>query len=216
MATRPQEQNSVALIQAGKEGDNHALSILFARHHQRVLRIVHLRLNPGLRERLKLQSMDIVQEMFLHALKNLQNFQYTGDGSFIHWLSRIVENVIRDQLDYVFAQKRSPEGECSLDQSITVSNDKLHLRDLVPYEGTSPTQHILKQDIKIVVDELLLELSEADREVIIQRKLEELTFGEIASYAGKSEDAVRKQFKRSFQKLVALAEKNEILQELRF
>ena len=216
MATHLQEQNSVALIQAGKEGDNHALNILFARHHQRVLRIVRLRLNPGLRERLRLQSMDIVQEMFLHALKRLQSFQYTGDGSFVHWLSRIVENVIRDQLDYVFAQKRSPEGECSLDRSITGSNDKLHLHDLVSREDTSPTQHILRQDIKTAVDELLLELSEADREVIIQHKLEGLTFGEIASYSGKSEDGVRKQFKRSFQKLMALAENSGVLQELRF
>lgn len=215
MATYLQEQNSVALIQAGKEGDSQALNVLFARHHQRILRIVRLRLNPGLRERLKLQSMDIVQEMFLHALKKLQSFQYTGDGSFIHWLSRIVENVIRDQLDYVFAQKRSPEGECSLDQSITESNDKLHLHDVVSREDTSPTQHILKRDIKTAVDELLLELSEADREVIIQHQLEGLTFVEIASYAGKSEDAVRKQFKRSFQKLMALAEDSDVLQELR-
>ena len=60
------------------------------------------------------------------------------------------------------------------------------------------------------------ELDEADREVIIQRKLEGLTFGEIASYAGKSEDAVRKQFKRSFGKLIVLAENKKVLQDLRF
>ncbi len=216
MATPITDQDTVALIRAGQEGDKHALNILFARYHERVLRIVRLRLPPGLRDRLKLQSMDIVQEVFIHAFKKLPTFQHTGEGSFIHWLSRIVLNVIRDQLDYTSALRRSSERECSLDQTINVSNDKLRLRDMVAQEGTSPTQYILKQDTKIAVDDLLLELSETDREVIVQHKLEGLTFGEIASYAGKGEDAVRKQFNRSFQKLVALAENNKILQELRF
>lgn len=216
MATPTSDQDTVALIRAGQKDDKHALNILFARYHERVLRIVRLRLPPGLRDRLKLQSMDIVQEVFIHAFKKLPNFQHTGEGSFIHWLSRIVLNVIRDQLDYASALRRSSERECSLDQTVTVSKDKLRLRDLVAQEGTSPTQYILKQDTKAAVDHLLLELSEGDREVIIQHKLEGLTFGEIASSAGKREDAVRKQFNRSYQKLMVLAENNKVLQELRF
>jgi RNA polymerase sigma factor (sigma-70 family) len=160
--------------------------------------------------------MDILQEVFLHAFKKLPDFEPTSEGSFIHWLSRIALNVIRDQLDFVLAKKRASEGEYFLDQTITVATDHLHLHDLIAQEGTSPTQHIFKGDIKAVVDDLLCELDEADREVIIQRKLEGLTFGEIASYAGKSEDAVRKQFKRSFGKLILLAENKKALQELRF
>jgi RNA polymerase sigma-70 factor (subfamily 1) len=216
MVVRNPEPDTGALIRIGKSGDEHALNTLFARYHKKVLRIVRLRLNPGLRERLRVQSMDIVQDVFLHALKKLPDFQPKGEGSFIHWLSRIVENVIRDQLDFALAKKRASEGEFSLDQSIIGSNDLVHLRDLIAQDGTSPTQNILKGDIKAEVDDLLLELDEADREVIIQRKLEGLTFGEIASYAGKSEDAVRKQFKRSFGKLIALAEDRRVLQELRF
>jgi RNA polymerase sigma-70 factor (subfamily 1) len=216
MVVRTPEPDTVALIRIGKSGDEHALNTLFARYHKKVLRIVRLRLNSELRERLRVQSMDIVQEVFLHALKKLPDFQPRGEGSFIHWLSRIVENVIRDQLDFVLAKKRASEGEYSLDQTINVASDHLHLHDLIAQEGTSPTQNILKGDIKAEVDDLLLELDEADREVIIQRKLEGLTFGEIASYAGKSEDAVRKQFKRSFEKLIVLAENKKVLEEFRF
>ncbi len=90
-----------------------------------------------------------------------------------------------------------------LDQTIGATEDHLHLRDLIPYEGTSPTQHVMERDIESVVDNLLLELDEPEREVIIQRKMEGLTFGEIASDLGKTEDAVRKQFNRSFQKLIS-------------
>lgn len=216
MVVHTPETDTLALIRFGKEGDEYALNTLFARYHKKVLRIVRLRLNPELRCRLKLQSMDIVQDVFLHALKKLPDFQPMGEGSFIHWLSRIVENVIRDQLDFALAKKRSSEGECSLDQSVIVSNDHLHLGDILADDGTSPSQHVLKRGIKTLVDDLLLKLDEADREVIIQRKLEGLTFGEIASYAGKSEDAVRKHFKRSFEKLIVLAENKNVFQEIRF
>jgi RNA polymerase sigma factor (sigma-70 family) len=193
------------------------LSILFLfRYHKKVLRIVRQRLNSQQRERLRVQSMDIVQEVFLHALKKLQDFEPRSEGSFIHWLSKIFMNVIRDRLDFVSAEKRASEGECSLDQTIAGTSGHLRLRDLIAQEGTSPTQYILKRAIEEAVDDLLLELNEADKKIIIQHKLVGLTFAEIASSVGKSEDAIRKQFNRSFKKLVMLAEKEKIFQELRF
>ncbi len=216
MVVHTPEPDTVALIRAGKEGDEHALNTLFARYHTRVLRIVRLRLNTELRERLRIQSMDIVQEVFLHALKKFPDFEPTSEGSFISWLSQIVFNVIRDQLDFVLAKKRASGGECSLDQTIAVSTGHLRLRDLIAQEGTSPTQYVLKRAIEDAVDDLLLELDEADKEVIVQRKLEGLSYGEIASSTGKSEDAVRKQFNRSFKKLILLAENKQVFQELRF
>jgi RNA polymerase sigma-70 factor (subfamily 1) len=216
MVVRTPETDTLALIRIGKEGDEYALNTLFARYHKKVLRIVRQRLNSELRDRLRVQSMDIVQEVFLHGLKKLPDFEPTSEGSFIHWLSQIFMNVIRDQLDFVSAKKRTSEGECSLDQTIMVSSGHLRLRDLIAIEGTSPTQYVLKRAIEDAVDDLLLELDEADKEIIIQRKLEGLSYGEIASSTGKSEDAVRKQFNRSFKKLISLAEERKVLQELRF
>jgi RNA polymerase sigma-70 factor (subfamily 1) len=216
MVVRTPETDTLALIRIGKEGDEYALNTLFARYHRKVLRIVRSRLNSELRERLRLQSMDIVQEVFLHALKKLPDFEPTSEGSFICWLSQIVMNIIRDQLDFVSAKKRASEGECSLDQTITVSSEHLRLRDLIAQDGTSATRYILKRAIEDAVDDLLLELDEADKELIIQRKLEGLSYGEIASSTGKSEDAVRKQFNRSFKKLILLAENKQVFQELRF
>ncbi|MGO9019187.1 MAG: RNA polymerase sigma factor [Syntrophobacteraceae bacterium] len=216
MPVQSTEHDTFALIRIAKDGDEQALNALFARYQKKVLRIVRLRLNSGMREKLRLQSMDIVQEVFLHALKSLAGFQPKSEGSFVHWLSKIVENVIHDQLNLVSAKKRASAGEYSLDQTITVSEGKLRLGDFIAQDGTSPTQYVLKRDIQTLVDDLLFELDERDREVIIQHKLEGLTFREMASDAGKSEDAVRKQFNRSFGKLVFLAENNNVLQELRF
>ena len=216
MAVRLVDSVTRTLIRDGKEGDANALSTLFARYQERVLRIVRLRLSAPLLDRLRLQSMDILQETFLHAIRKLKDFEPTTEASFLHWLSRIVENVIRDQIDYSRAGKRDSAAERSLDQSIALQSGHVHLRDLIPDEGTSPTQAVVRKGIRSIVDNLLLELEEPERELIIQRKLEGLTFGEMAAELGKSEDAVRKLFNRSFQKLIALAEKNKVSERLGF
>jgi len=216
MAIRLVDSVTRSLIRDGKRGDADALSTLFARYQERVLRIVRLRLSPSLRDRLHVQSMDILQETFLHAFQKLHDFEPTSEASFLHWLSRIVENVIRDQLDYSGAEKRDTAKERSLDQSIAVSTGHVHLRDLIPDEGTSPTQAMARRGIRSAVDDLLLELDEVERDLIIQRMLEGLTFGEMAVQLGRTEDAVRKHFNRSFQKLVALAEKKKVPQGLGF
>lgn len=210
----PIDSVTLRLIRDGKEGDKSALNTLFARYQERVLRIVRLRLNQELRERLRLQSMDVLQDVFLHALRRLSTFEPTSEGSFLHWLSKIAENTIRDHLDYAGAGKRDRSAERSLDQSLLVSREHVHLRDLIPDGGMSPTQHMLRHTIKSTVEDLLLELDDDERELIIQRKMEELTFAEMAAMTGATEDAVRKRFNRSFQKLVNLAESRGVMQEL--
>ena len=120
MVVHSPEPETAALIRMGKGGDGSALNTLFARYHQKVLRIVRLRLNPELRSRLRVQSMDILQDVFLHAFKKLQDFELTSEGSFIHWLSRIVGNVIRDRLDFDLAGKRTPEANALLIKRLLV------------------------------------------------------------------------------------------------
>lgn len=198
------------LINEAKLGDKEALNILFARYQNRVMRIVRLRLHPDLREKLKMQSMDIVQEVFISALRKLNEFEPTSKGAFLHWLSKIVENFIRDQIDYFSAQKRhSPLKELPLDETLkTESGSEVEVHEIIPSKDTSPSQYASRKEIKSALDNLLLRLEDADREVIIQHKLEELTFKEIAQLYNKTEDAVRKQYHRALQKLILLAEED--------
>jgi len=204
------DYDTQVLINEAKLGDKDALNSLFARYQNRVLRIVRLRLNPELREKLKMQSIDIVQDVFIAALRKLNEFEPTSKGAFLHWLSKIVENYIRDQIDYFSAQKRhSPLKEILLDETLkTDSGSEVKVHEIIPSEDTSPSQYASRKEIKSALDNLLLRVEEADREVIILYKLEELTFKEIAQLHNKTEEAVRKQYHRAFQKLISFAEED--------
>jgi len=201
-----------ALIEKCKLGNKDCQNRLFGRYQNIILRIVHLRLSPELREKLRIQSMDIVQDVFMQAFENLDKFEYRTEGSFRHWLCKLVENNIRDQIDKVDAQKRKPiGGEFSLDEPIRIeSGSEIARIEQVPLEQTSITGHFVKQDRKKALDLMLLKLDEEDREVIIQHKMEGQTFNEIGQLLNKTEDAVRKKFERAMRKLVVLVEGNPV------
>jgi RNA polymerase sigma-70 factor (subfamily 1) len=212
MKKEDMDYETQVLINEAKLGDKDALNRLFARYQNRVLRIVRLRLNPELREKLRTQSMDIVQEIFIAALRKLNKFEPTSKGAFLHWLSKIVENYIRDQIDYFSSKKRhSPLKELSLDETLkTDSGSEVEVHEIIPSEDTSPSQYASRKELKSALDNLLLRLEDADREVIILHKLEELTFKEIAQLHNKTEDALQKQYHRAFQKLISLVEEDPI------
>jgi len=195
------------LIVSAKLGNERAINNLFARYQSRILRIVRLRLHSGLRQKLRLQSMDVVQEVFVYAFQHLKDFEPKSQGHFLNWLAKKVEHYIYDRLDYVGRVKReAPEGEVSIDQEAGPSTDtsrgKLQIKD----DGTTPSQFAVKQEREQLIDSLLDLLELEHRELIIHRDLEELTFTEIGELLGKTEDAARKQYCRAFKKLIELSE----------
>lgn len=199
------QQETQNLIVKAKLGNQEALNNLFARYQDRVLRIVRLRLGSQIRN--KLQSMDLLQEVFLAAFQKIQQFEPTSEGAFIHWLAKIVQNKLIDHVNHFNASKRkAPYGEIPLDSSSEVNNGDGQLKIDPPANDTTPSQIVIRQDAKNVVDDLLAKLKEDEREIIIYHSLEELTFKEIGQILNKSEDAVRKKYQRAMLKLVELAE----------
>ena len=201
------DSETQSLIVSAKLGNEGAINNLFARYQSRILRIVRLRLYSGLRQKLRLQSMDVVQEVFVYSFQHLKDFEPKSQGHFLNWLAKKVEHYIYDRLDYVGRAKReSPAGEVSLDQEAEPSTDtsrgKLQIKD----DGTTPSQFAVKQEREQLIDSLLDLLEPEQKELIIKRDLEELTFAEMGELLGKTEDAVRKQYCRAFKKLIELSE----------
>jgi RNA polymerase sigma-70 factor (subfamily 1) len=201
------DNQTKSLIVEAKLGNKEALNKLFAQHQSRILRIVRFRLSPGLRQKLKLQSMDIVQEVFMYALKHLEEFEPQSQGHFFHWLSKKVEHYIIDKIRYVSRDKRkAPGGEVSMDQPYKPSQENSEMKIQIQDDRPTPSKFAVIKERERLIDSLLEKLKEKDREVIINKDLEQLTHKEIGQMYGKSEDAVRKQYCRAFKKLIDLSE----------
>lgn len=203
------EQNSTqALLLRAQNGEGQALSELYDRYQMRVLAAVRARLGAKLRG--KLESWDVVQEVFLASLKNVQSFKPTSEGAFLNWLAKIVENRIRDRLDYFDADKRAPERETPL-SGLRSAESSFPLD--IPDRSSAPTPSqvlILNEDLARL-EEVMDRLPEEQREMIVAVKIEGRSYDEIARVIGKSPDAVRMQVNRAMRALASAFRELEVV-----
>lgn len=186
------------LIRRAQAGDMQAMHQLLARHQAQIL--VFIRLSLGRTLRAKEGSGDILAEVMLAIWQNIQQFKDEGEGAFIRWVRRIMENEIRDKADYWQAKKRRGEEIMLGAGGSNSGSPELQLRTLDP----TPTEELLRRQHWEHIEQALEMLSEDDREVIIQRDLEGLSFSKIGETMDCTEDTARMRRQRAWKKLLII------------
>ncbi len=193
-------RTTLTLVRKAKAGDGNANDLLFERYIPRILRIVRARLGPGLRGRM--ESMDVVQEVMIRAVRCFDRFEARDEAAFLHWISKLVQNEIRDLADYNKAEKRNFAKEIS---PIEDPENKRSLLSQLPADSIyRPSFQVqLKEDV-LQLEKALDQLPETQREVIILRQYEGMSFKDVGEKISCSEDAARMQFARAMDKLTDL------------
>ena len=174
------------LFSQARAGTPGALDAFYERCARKLLPLIRLRMGRALRA--ELESRDVLQAVLLKSLPRLEQVQ--DPRAVMGWLARIAENEIRDQADYRQRQRRDASRRASLTDAVDVPTP---VRQAL-------SQAIANQQLERVVD-ALESMSAVDREIIVLRKLEELSFSEIGTRLGKSEDACRMAFSRAMASL---------------
>ncbi len=167
-----------SLLDRARSGSRDALGRLLDRCGTRLLCLIRLRLGPDLRS--CLESRDILQSTMVKALAGFDRFRGEHEGSLMAWLARIAANEIRDLADFHGRQRRAP-GRLQT----SVELDRLAAR------VRSETSRIALDQRRLRLERALEALSPEHREVIVLRKLEELSFVDIGDRIGRSADASR-------------------------
>ena len=176
------------LVALAKDGDESALDQLYRAYSERVRWVVRLRMGGELRS--KLESMDLVQDALVCALKDLGNFTYKSEGDFLLWLSKIAENRLRDNLDKLHANKRDIRKEVRFDSHGPTTGESF-AGTVEPIDLTTPSVIMSKREDLARLAKALDALKPEYRKVIVLTKIEGLSYKEIADRLGKSSDAVR-------------------------
>lgn len=192
----PKTQQLVALA---KDGDQLALDQLCRVYAERVRWMVRLRMGKELRS--KLESMDLAQEVFIHALEGLGDFTYKNEGDFVRWLSKIAENAFRDNLDKLHAEKRDIRKELRPGGYGPTTGGRFFGAP-GPIDATTPSAIMSKREDLARLEEAIDKLRPEYREVILLAKIEELSYNQIGDRLGKSAGAVKMLVSRA---IVALA-----------
>lgn len=199
-------QRTVHLITLAQGGDRTALEELCRVYSERVRRIVRLRMGKELRS--KLESMDIVQDAMISALRGLDAFTYTNEGDFTRWLSRITENRLRDNFDRLTAGKRDARREIPLetDRGDGQQTDAWRVE---PVYTATPSVEMEKIEQLNRLERAMETLKPEYKEVVLLTKIEGLSQKEAAERMGKSPDAVRMLLSRAMAALSEVYEREK-------
>lgn len=174
-------------------GHEDALAEIVQRESKWIAAHVHRRLGPQLRR--TLETQDVVQMTMVEVLRSTPRFVVSDRRHLRALLARMVENVLRMQANHQQAKKRDVRREIQ-----PRTGETLLFLD-PPGDGTQPDQAAERAELKDWV-RLALELLEPmDRDVLLLREFEELTFHEIAERLGLAEDSARMRHRRALPKL---------------
>ena len=157
-----------ALVKQYIAGDESSLEKLIVRHRDRVFgAIYNFTKDVYLTE-------DLFQEVFIKVVNKLRAGKYNEEGKFLPWVLRMAHNLCIDNY-------RKTKRQVSI-----VTSEEFDLFEILPVDNTNGEEMIIDQQLKDKVRQLLNELPEEQREVVLLRHYFEFSFKEISELTGVS------------------------------
>jgi RNA polymerase sigma-70 factor (ECF subfamily) len=138
-------------------------------------------------------ASDIVQESFIKAWKNINNFN-PQKASFKTWIFAIAKNTATDFL-------RKKHSFLFSDMNKGAEEDMNSFSENIPDDNILPEEALQKLQDSQFLNEILEKLQPAYREVLALHYQEEMTFDEIGKILDKPLNTVKSQHRRAIMEL---------------
>jgi RNA polymerase sigma-70 factor (ECF subfamily) len=148
------------LVEGFQRGDPYAFDVLVGRWDRKIQGAIYRIMGP------EEDVRDLCQETLLKAYRALGTFK--KEARFSSWLYQIALNVCRDRL-----RRRKSRPQVSLDELMEGG-------EVAPFRGPSPLDLIEARDLSRMVAAAVESLPQEQREVIVLKEYQGLTFVEIA------------------------------------
>ena len=150
------------------KGDENALSALINRHKQKIYSFIYSKVfDRDITE-------DIFQDTFIKVIKTLKNGKYNEEGKFLPWVMRIAHNLV---IDHFRRNNRMPKFDNTGEFSIfSVLSDS----------SLNAEKNIIKDQVESDVRRIIEELPEDQKQVLMMRMYQDMSFKEISERTGVS------------------------------
>src|SRR5262245_34695765 len=197
------ENNStetVELLERARAGDRDALNAIFARHRDRLRRMVVMRLDRRVQARL--DHSDVIQDAYVDVVTRLDEYLRDPRLPLFLWLRLVVgERLLKLHRHHLGTQMRDAGLEVSLYRGALPAASSAALAAQLLGKHTSPTEAVARAERMLRLQEALNTLDPLDREVLSLRHFEELSLAETAQVLGVAESAAAKRYVRALKRL---------------
>ena len=177
-----EDTSEMALVQAAKKGNLEAFSELVKRYDRNIFRIAqHITHNEE-------DAQDVVQDAFLKAYQNLEQFQ--GNSKFYTWLVRIAVNEALMKL-----RRRRSDKTVSIDEDVETEDGSMP-REVADW-SPNPEQLYGQSELSDILKKTIQGLPPGFRTVFVLRDVEGLSTEETAEMLSLSIPAVKSRLLRA-------------------
>jgi RNA polymerase sigma-70 factor (ECF subfamily) len=191
------------LLERACAGDPQALGALFALHHDRLRRVVQLRLDHRLKGRL--DPSDVLQEAFLEATTRFPEYRERPAMPFYLWLRFLTtQRLLILHRQHLQTKARDARRDVPLFRDQLPGASSAELAAHLLGHRTSPSQAAIRAEMKRKLHEALDQMGPLDREILALRHVEQLTNSEAARVLGLRESTASQRYVTALLRVKAL------------
>ena len=181
------------LVQQYIAGDELALSKLVERHQSRIYGFIYSKLND------RDLCDDIFQDTFIKVIRTLKTKTYNEEGKFLPWVIRIAHNLI---VDHYRKNKKMP---------MTRETETYSIFEFIKDNSSTIEGRMITEQVEVDLQRLIEELPNDQKEVLVMRMYDDLSFKEISEQTGVSINTALGRMRYALMNLRKLIDKNQIV-----
>lgn len=174
-------------------GNENSLSILIHRHQQKIYSFIYSKVYD------RDITEDIFQDTFIKVIKNLKLKKYNEEGKFLPWVMRIAHNLV---IDHFRKNNRMPKFD---------NAGEFNIFSVLGDPSLNAEKQMIKDQVENDVRRLIEELPEDQKEVLVMRIYQDMSFKEIADKTDVSINTALGRMRYALINLRKVIDKNNIV-----
>ena len=181
------------LVKKYVEGDENALTILINRHQSKIFGFIYSKISD------RDISNDIFQDTFIKVIRTLKSKAYNEEGKFLPWVMRIAHNLI---IDHYRKNKKMPMFR---------ETEEFSIFSIMTDDSLTIENKIIRDQVEIDLKKLIEELPADQKEVLVMRMYQDMSFKEISEVTGVSINTALGRMRYALMNMRKVIDKHQII-----
>ncbi|MBS1534092.1 MAG: sigma-70 family RNA polymerase sigma factor [Bacteroidetes bacterium] len=174
-------------------GDESALANLIQRHQSKVYGFIYSKI--GDRD----LADDLFQDTFIKVIKTLKSNSYNEEGKFLPWVMRIAHNLI---IDHFRRNKKMPMFR---------ETEEFSIFSIMSDNNPTIENKMIVEQVESDLRKLIEELPQDQKDVLMMRMYQDLSFKEISEITGVSINTALGRMRYALMNLRKVIDKHQII-----